>query len=208
MRPSPPRRRYQGSARVLQNRGGAYASPGAVAPPIGEARAGGRRRGSLRSWFGYAGGADIGPGEAQSRAAGGQTPRNDRLMPSHSACHGRSHRRDTAVPGWTWTVGQFGLCVGAGGADAVITLLGLVVRVRSLGATRRPATVFGRRVARIRAAGRGPGDERCRWSPVRWRGGRAVGRASPGVGWVSRRGGGGLAGSSVGGGSGRPWCRA
>jgi hypothetical protein len=39
----------QGSARVLENRAGACASPGVVDPPIGEPEVGARRRGSLRS---------------------------------------------------------------------------------------------------------------------------------------------------------------
>jgi hypothetical protein len=72
----------------VQNRGGAYASSGAVDPLFGEAEAGGRRRGSLRSWFGCAGAAGIGLGAERSRAAGGRTSRSDRLAPSHSACQG------------------------------------------------------------------------------------------------------------------------
>ena len=63
-------------------------------------------------------------------------------------------------------------------------------------------------------------ENRCGWTRPRRRAmslvagavawGTCCGRAPPGVGWVSRRGGGGggRAGSSVGGGSGRPWCRA
>ncbi len=140
-------RRYQGSARVLQNRGGAYASPGWSPLRLVKRRLAAAVAGRCVPGSAMPAQLTSGPGKRSRAQLAGR-----RLETIVCCRHIRPATGDRIVatgpsrarPGPSGSSG----CAWERELPTLSSLLGLAVRVRILGATRRPATALGRRVAR------------------------------------------------------------